>query len=105
MDSNLFKQIDVIENNKSGAQMEGGGDDIDSILQYLEDKNKKKDKGKLPLINNTRDKFYKPPEKKEQLRESKTELKHGDYKHYEKEDWRNIRHNPQIMDDKHYQRE
>lgn len=35
MDSNLFKQIDVVENNKSGVQMEGGGDDIDSILQYL----------------------------------------------------------------------
>lgn len=44
----------------------GEGDDIDSILQYLEDKNKKKDKekGKLPLIS-TKDKFYKPPEKKE----------------------------------------
>jgi len=51
----------VIENNKSGAHMEGGGDDIDSILQYLEDKNKKKDKTKFPIINNTRDKFYKPP--------------------------------------------
>lgn len=34
MDSNLFKQIDVVENNKSLAQQEGG-DDIDSILQYL----------------------------------------------------------------------
>lgn len=46
-----------------------GGDDIDSILQYLE--NKKKDKNnKLPLIS-TKEKFYKPPEKKE-LRESKT---------------------------------
>jgi hypothetical protein len=36
------------------------GDDIDSILKYLEDKNKKP---KLPFIN-TKDKFYKPPEKK-----------------------------------------
>ena len=44
------------------------GDDIDSILEYLEDKNKKKDKSKLPLLNNTRDKFYKPAEKKEILR-------------------------------------
>jgi hypothetical protein len=32
MESNLFKQIDVVENNRSGAE---GGDDIDSILQYL----------------------------------------------------------------------
>ena len=33
MDSNIFKQLDVIDNgNKSGAE---GGDDIDSILQYL----------------------------------------------------------------------
>lgn len=82
MDSNLFKQIDVIENasnqhhlmgkggNEGKGAMEGTGDDIDSILQYLEDKNKKKDKGKFPVIS-TRDKFYKPPEKKE-LRESKT---------------------------------
>jgi hypothetical protein len=67
MESNLFKQIDVVEQNKSA--MGDGGDDIDSILKYLEDKNKKKDP-KLPLIS-TKEKFYKPPEKKE-LRESKT---------------------------------
>jgi len=61
-------------------------------LQYLE--NKKKDKGnKLPFVN-TKEKFYKPPEKKE-LRESKTELKHGEYKFYEKDDWKNIKNNPQ----------
>ena len=34
MDSNVFKQPDVVENNRSGA-MEGVNDDIDSILQYL----------------------------------------------------------------------
>ena len=66
MDSNLFKQIDVLEQNRSGV---GEGDDIDTILRYLEDKGKKKDQ-KLPLIS-TKEKFYKPPEKKE-LRESKT---------------------------------
>ena len=92
--SNLFKQIDVVENNRSGAT--DGGDDIDSILQYLEDKNKKK--GKLPLIS-TKQKFYKAPEKKE-LRESKTELKHGEFKHYEKEDWKNIKNNPQLFEQK-----
>ena len=35
MDSNLFKQIDVVENNKSGGLIDGGSDDIESILQYL----------------------------------------------------------------------
>lgn len=60
MESNLFRQIDEIEKNKSGV---GEGDDIESILKYLEDKNKKKD-NKLPLIS-TKQKFYKPPEKKE----------------------------------------
>ena len=38
MDSNLFKQIDVVENKSRGGMgmgMEGAGDDIDSILQYL----------------------------------------------------------------------
>ena len=64
MDSNLFKQIDVLQNNKSGVNQ--SGDDIDSILKYLEDKNKKKDP-KFPQIS-TKEKFYKPPEKKE-LRE------------------------------------
>jgi hypothetical protein len=39
----------VVENNRSGVNE--SGDDIDSILQYLEDKNKKKEKGKLPLIS------------------------------------------------------
>ena len=68
MDSNVFKQIDVVENNKSNAMENAVGDDIDSILEYLEDKNKKKDKSKLPHLNNTRDKFYKPVEKKEILR-------------------------------------
>ena len=54
VDSNVFNPLEA---NKSGAE---AGDDIDSILQYLEDKNKKKEKGKLPLIS-TKDKFYKPP--------------------------------------------
>lgn len=49
-ESNLFKQIDHYEQNRSGIGGEGGGDDIDSILKYLEDKNKKKDP-KLPLIS------------------------------------------------------
>jgi hypothetical protein len=102
MDSNLFKQIDVVENNRSGAMLEGSGDDIDSILQYLENKNKMKDKEKLPLIS-TRDKFYKPPEKKE-LRESKTELKHGEFKYYGKEEWKHIKDHP-LQEDKHYYRE
>ena len=40
MESNLFRQSDVFEkDNKSkgptGRGMEGAGDDIDSILQYL----------------------------------------------------------------------
>jgi hypothetical protein len=43
MDSNLFRQSDVFEkDNKSkgptgatGGGIEGAGDDIDSILQYL----------------------------------------------------------------------
>jgi alpha/beta superfamily hydrolase len=48
MESNLFRQIDEIEKNKSGV---GEGDDIESILKYLEDKNKKKDNSKLPLIS------------------------------------------------------
>jgi hypothetical protein len=63
MESNLFKQIDL-EQNKSG--LPEAADDIDSILRYLEDKNKKKDNKdpKLPLIS-TKEKFYKPPEKKE----------------------------------------
>jgi|JI9StandDraft_2_1071091.scaffolds.fasta_scaffold31390_3 hypothetical protein len=91
MDSNVFKQIDQLEHNRSGlGGVEGSSDDIDSILQYLENKNKKKDK--LPLIS-TKEKFYKPPEKKE-LRESKTELKHGEFKYYDKEEWKNIRNLP-----------
>lgn len=32
MDSNLFRQIDVLEQNRSGV---GEGDDIDTILRYL----------------------------------------------------------------------
>ena len=82
--------------------MQGTGDDIDSILQYLEDKNKKKDKdkGKFPVINNTKDKFYKPPQKKQLLRQSKTQLKHGQYKNYEKEDWKHIKNNPNYVEDK-----
>lgn len=47
----------MVEQNKSA--LGEGGDDIDSILRYLQDKNKKKDP-KLPLIS-TKDKFYKPP--------------------------------------------
>lgn len=105
MDSNVFKQLDVVENNKSNAVQNAMGDDIDSILEYLEDKNKKKDKSKLPLLNNTRDKFYKPAEKKEILRQSKTELKHGQYKHYEKDDWKNIKNNPTYVEDKLYGRD
>lgn len=77
--------------------MGDGGDDIDSILKYLEDKNKKKDP-KLPLIS-TKEKFYKPPEKKE-LRESKTQLKHGEFKYYDKDEWRNIKQNPQVFEEK-----
>lgn len=51
---------------------------------------KKKIDPKLPMIS-TKDKFHKP-EKKE-LRESKTEMKHGEpYKHIEKEDWKFMRH-------------
>lgn len=52
----------------------------------------------MPLIS-TKEKFYKPPEKKE-LRESKTELKHGEYKFYEKDDWKNIKNNPQQFEEK-----
>lgn len=48
-----------MQNNRSAV---GDGDDIDSILKYLQEKNKKKDP-KLPLIS-TKQKFYKPPEKK-----------------------------------------
>jgi hypothetical protein len=92
MESNLFKQLDVLESNKSGE-----GDDIDSILKELEDKNKKKN-ARLPLIS-TKEKFYKPPEKKE-LRESKTELKHGEFKYLDKDDWRNIKNNPQLFEEK-----
>lgn len=57
MESNLFKQIDVVDNghfNKSGE----GPDDIDSILKELEDKNNKKQSSRLPMIS-TKDKFYK----------------------------------------------
>lgn len=52
-------------------------DDLDNLIKELEEKGKnKKDKNeKLPMIQ-TKDKFHKP-EKKE-LRESKTELKHGE---------------------------
>lgn len=94
MDSNLFRQIDVLEQNRSGV---GEGDDIDTILRYLEDKGKKKEP-KLPLLS-TKDKFYKPPEKKE-LRESKTELKHGEFKYLNKEDWKSISNNPQVFEER-----
>lgn len=74
-------------------------------MQYLEDKNKKKDKdkNKLPLIS-TRDKFYKPPEKKE-LRESKTELKHGEFKYYDKEEWKHIKNMPLGGEEKVFNRD
>lgn len=64
--SNLFRQMDEIDKNKSGGGGVGGieGEDIDSILSYLENKNKKKDVPKLPVITNTKDKFYKPTDKK-----------------------------------------
>lgn len=36
MDSNVFKQLDQLEHNRSGMGVgEGSSDDIDSILQYL----------------------------------------------------------------------
>lgn len=57
MESNLFKQIDMVDHshfNKSGE----GADDIDSILKELEDKNSKKQSTRLPMIS-TKDKFYK----------------------------------------------
>jgi hypothetical protein len=57
MESNLFRQIDVVDYahlNKSGE----GPDDIDSILKELEDKNNKKQSTRLPMIS-TKDKFYK----------------------------------------------
>ncbi len=95
--SNLFHQMEEVEKNKSGA---GEGEDIDSILNYLENKNKKKDVPKLPVINNTREKFYKAQEKKEVLRESKTELKHGEFMNYGRDDWKNIRANPAMFDEK-----
>lgn len=58
---------------------------------------------KLPVITNTKDKFYKAPEKKEGLRESKTELKHGEFMNYGREDWRNIRNNPHMFDEREKQ--
>ena len=75
MESNLFRQIDEIEKNKSGV---GEGDDIESILKYLEDKNKKKDNSKLPLIS-TKQKFY---------------------KYIDKQQWRHIKNNPQAYEQK-----
>ncbi len=45
---------------------------------------------------NTKDKFYKPPEKKE-LRQSKTELKHGQYKYHDKDEWKNLKNNPYMQ--------
>lgn len=71
-ENNVFKVNNNFQNNSDM-------NDLDELIKEIEEKGKKKKNDKLPMIT-TKDKFHKP-EKKE-LRESKTELKHGEpYRH------------------------
>lgn len=84
----------MIDKNKllnNNSNLNTNEDDIDSILKELEDKNSKRRENKLPFLN-TKDKFNQKKPDPNILRESKTELKHGEpYKFIEKDDWKHIK--------------
>ena len=87
-------EYNLIDQHKPDQKHHDFEEDLDSLINELEEKGKKKkekkDKDKLPFIS-TKEKFHK--NEKKELRESKTELKHGQpYKFIEKEDWKFMKH-------------